>query len=81
MLASADYCPVAALEYDFPAMSTQFHPEYAPAFITAIANMLEGDLLSPEQADRARASAEAGRVAASLYGREVAAFFRRHLAG
>jgi len=29
VIASAPYCPVAALDYDFPAMSVQWHPEYS----------------------------------------------------
>jgi len=28
VIASAPHCPVAALSYDFPALSVQFHPEY-----------------------------------------------------
>jgi len=79
VMAAADYCPVAALEYDFPAMSTQFHPEYGAGIIHAIADSIEGDLMDADEARAARESLAAGRVAPDLFAREVAAFFLRHL--
>ncbi|WP_146347155.1 type 1 glutamine amidotransferase [Phaeobacter marinintestinus] len=77
--ASADYCPVAALSYDFPAMSTQFHPEYPPDFIRAIADLLENDLMTPDQVQAARQSLSARPVAQDLFAEKVAGFFRAHL--
>ena len=79
VIAGSEYCPVAALEYDYPALSTQFHPEYHPDFIRAIADFLEGDLMNAEQAEAAKASLLPGRVSPDLFADEVAAFFRRHL--
>ena len=79
VLARADYCSIAALAYDFPAMSTQFHPEYGPGIIRAIADTLEGKLLNAEEARAARASLNAGGVSPDLFAQETAAFFRRHL--
>ena len=32
VIASAAHCPVAALSYDFPALSVQFHPESIMSF-------------------------------------------------
>lgn len=78
--ASAPYCPVAALAYDFPALSVQFHPEYNRAFATDLIDMFGAELMTPEQirADRETLSRP---VPDSLYTAEVAAFFRKHLGG
>ena len=33
VIASADYCPIAGLAYDFPGLSVQFHPEYTREYM------------------------------------------------
>lgn len=77
--ASAAYCPVGALDYDFPAMSTQFHPEYSPGVIAGIADVLDGQLMTSEEAEAARAASVESRVRQDLFAAEVAAFFRRYI--
>ncbi len=77
--ASAPYCPVAALAYDFPAASIQFHPEYRRAFVSDAVDVFEGELLTPEEAARSRASF-AATVEEDLYGAQAAKLFRTALA-
>ena len=73
--ASAPYCPAAALAYDFPAMSVQFHPEYSSGFTMDLIDMFGAELMSDDEIAKARQSVK-GDVSADLYGAEVAEFFR-----
>ncbi len=72
--ASAAYCPVAALSYDFPALSVQFHPEYGPEFTNDLIDMFGAGLMSRDEIEAAQASVPAD-VPEFLYCAEVAAFF------
>ncbi len=72
---SASYCPIAALSYDFPAMSVQFHPEYNKDFTADLIDMYGNELLSNADMEVARQSLDI-KVPENLYGTEVAAFFR-----
>jgi GMP synthase-like glutamine amidotransferase len=71
--ASASYCPVAALEYDFPARSVQFHPP----FVNAAIDDFEDSELDSNEAAVARTSLRNNSVETSLYAQEVATFFRQ----
>ena len=73
--ASAPYCPAAALAYDFPAMSVQFHPEYSPDFTLDLIDMFGAELMTDDQIAAARQSVT-GDVPTDLYGQQVAEFFR-----
>ncbi len=75
VIASASHCPVAALSYDFPALSVQFHPEYSGEFARDLIDMFGAELMSPEQVQAARDSLSAGAEDA-LWCAEVAEFFR-----
>ena len=75
VIASAPYCPAAALSYDFPAMSVQFHPEYSDGFTHDLIDMFGEQLMTPEQIEAARATID-GSVNKDLFGAEAAAFFR-----
>ena len=75
VIASAAHCPVAALSYDFPAMSVQFHPEYSLEFARDLINMFGAELMSPEQIQAALDSLSAEPEDA-LWCTEVAEFFR-----
>lgn len=76
--ASAPHCPIGALEYDFPALSVQFHPEYDAGFTRDLIDMFGDMLMSPKQLEAARATVPAD-VPQDLYCQEVAAFFRTHI--
>ena len=73
--ASAPYCPAAALAYDFPAMSVQFHPEYSRDFTLDLIDMFGAELMTDDQIAAARQSVT-GDVPTDLYGQQVAEFFR-----
>lgn len=74
--ASASYCPVAALDYDFPARSVQFHPEFPKPLVENAINIFEGNLLSNAEVEHARDTMVNGQVDESLYAQEIAAFFK-----
>lgn len=77
--ASADYCPIAALEYDFPALSIQFHPEYTQDHLNDIFDRSAGEFLSHAQIASARRSFAKGNVARDLMSASAAAFFIRNV--
>lgn len=79
VIGKADYCPVAALAYDFPAMSVQFHPEYAPDYVSTFLERSRGEVLSDEDTDKAVAQFDASDVEADLFARQAGDFFRAHL--
>lgn len=80
VIGSAAYCPVAALAYDFPAMSVQFHPEYPPDYVTTFLRRARGDVLSAEETDAALAQFEASDVAPDLFADDLRRFFTAALA-
>ena len=75
VIASAAHCPVAALSYDFPALSVQFHPEYSLEFARDLINMFGAELMTPEQIQAALDSLSA-ETEDALWCTEVAEFFR-----
>lgn len=77
--ASSAYCPVGALAYDFPAMSTQFHPEYSQDFLRNFVDQGRGEVLDDAESDAFIAAIAQSNVAEDLMAREAADFFRRHL--
>lgn len=74
--ASASYCPVAALDYDFPAKSVQFHPEFQKPLVEDAIDAFEGRLLTDNEISHARATMQTGVVDHRLLANEVAEFFR-----
>lgn len=81
VIGRADYCPVAALAYDFPAMSVQFHPEYAPDYVSTFLERSKGQVLTEEDTERAIAQFDASTVEADLFAKQAGDFFRAHLGG
>lgn len=78
VIASAPYCPVAALNYDFPAMSVQFHPEYSADYVATFLNRSRGAVLDADLTDDAVAQFQTSDVQADLFATELANFFERH---
>lgn len=76
---TAGHCPVGALEYDFPAASIQFHPEYTGPQLRELFRRGQGQagFLTPEEAVAAIASFDVSDVKEDLMAAEVAAFFRK----
>lgn len=79
VIGSADYCPVAALAYDFPAMSVQFHPEYAPDYVSDFLRRSGSDVLPEELTKPAIAQLDKSDVEADLFAAQMGAFFRESL--
>lgn len=76
--ASAPYCPAAALAYDFPAMSVQFHPEYDAGFAADLLAMFGDKLMTPAEIEEAQTTID-GSVPQDLYAEKTARFFTRYL--
>lgn len=79
IIGKADYCPVAALAYDFPAMSVQFHPEYSADYVSTFLRRSRGEVLAEADADAAIAQFDASDVSADLFAKQAGDFFRAHL--
>jgi GMP synthase-like glutamine amidotransferase len=79
VIAHAEYCPVAALDYDFAARSVQYHPEYDAAHLQDLFTRGRDIFLDGETADRATAEIMAADVPRDLDATATAAFFRQAL--
>lgn len=79
VIGSADYCPIAALNYDFPAMSVQFHPEYSPDYVSTFLRRSKGNVLSNEETDTAVSQFDQSTVSPDLFATQAADFFRTAL--
>jgi len=73
---SADYCPVGMLDYDFPAFSMQFHPEFSREYMSRGIELLLGRAIEPDLADQALQSMASVDVAADLMAERAAATLR-----
>lgn len=79
VIGAADYCPVAALSYDFPAMSVQFHPEYSANYVSEFLTRSRGEILAEDVTDAAVDQMAKGDVSADLFAAQAGAFFRKAL--
>lgn len=80
VIARSDYCPIAGLAYDFPAMSVQFHPEYSAGYVADFLRRSRGNILSGDVTDKALAQFATSDVQADLFVAQTSTFFRGHLA-
>jgi GMP synthase-like glutamine amidotransferase len=76
VIARADYCPLAGLAYDFPALSIQFHPEYEAHYMGGFLKRARGNVLENAATDNALGEINAGNVQPDLFAKQAAAFFR-----
>ena len=53
VVASSDYCPYASLEYEFPALSVQYHPEFEKEYFKQLLLLSKNIFLSPEETQSA----------------------------
>lgn len=79
--ATAPYCPIGALEYDFPAASVQFHPEYSASHLRDLWDIFRGKFLTEQERADAIGSVAGVSVPVDLQAKETAAFFRAHCGG
>ena len=74
---SSPRCKIARIDYDFPAMSVQYHPEFSAAFMESLLELYETGEIHPELIEKARATlgtqTHVDRIA-----EEFARFFRSH---
>jgi GMP synthase-like glutamine amidotransferase len=73
------HCPNGAFEYDFPALSVQYHPEFSAAYITALAKKFRGNLLADSVAASALGSIDRLAVDSTAIAEWAATFFRRYI--
>ncbi len=73
---SASHCPVGALDYDFPARSVQFHPEYRADHLRELLIRVREVLLTPEEADASLSTVNAAKVSEDLAARQAVELFR-----
>ena len=76
--ATAGYCAVGALSYDFPAKSVQFHPEYTEANLRKMFKRSVDCFLTSEEAEAAIDSFKNVNIDKELFANEAANFFRLH---
>jgi len=79
VFAQAAYCPAAGLEYDFPALSVQFHPEYDANYVGTFLRRSRGAILSEAETDAAVAEIDGGSVVPDLFANRAGDFFRTAL--
>ncbi len=73
---SAGHCPVGALDYDFPARSVQFHPEYRADHVRELLNRVRDVLLTHEEADASLSTVNAATVSHDIAARQAVELFR-----
>ena len=75
---SAAHCPIGALDYDFPARSVQFHPEYTADAMRALFERGRDVFVTPDQIAEAEISFETAAVPRDLAAEDAAHLFRQH---
>lgn len=78
VLGGSDHCPNGVLGYCFPALSVQYHPEFNPDYVSALAERYSGNLISAEVADHALTSLQQLCIDNQRVARWAAQFFRQH---
>ena len=78
VIASSSYCAVGALNYDFPAASVQFHPEYSECHLRELFERGVNHFLIEEQVVAAIESFEMANVSQDLMSKETANFYKKY---
>ncbi|MEX0306944.1 MAG: type 1 glutamine amidotransferase [Ruegeria sp.] len=73
---SASHCPVGALDYDFPARSVQFHPEYKAHHLRDLFTKGREIFLTATEADEGMTSVNAAEVPNDLAAPQAVELFR-----
>jgi len=76
----AAHCPIGSIDYDFPARSVQFHPEYTEEHLRDLFARGRDIFITGAQVDRAIETFERATVPIDLLAQETASFFRQHIA-
>lgn len=75
VIGGSSHCPNGVLEYRFPALSVQFHPEFTAEYVEALANKYGGDVIPTDTSQAAIASLDNIPVDNTKLARKVARFF------
>lgn len=78
ILGGSSHCRHGVLGYPFPALSVQYHPEFTPDYVEALAHRYSGKLLPREVADNALSSLEQIQVDNVQIATWAANFFREY---
>ncbi|MFK7940728.1 MAG: type 1 glutamine amidotransferase [Roseovarius sp.] len=70
-------CGIAQIEYEFPAMSVQYHPEFSAAFMASLLDLYGNDEIHPKLIEAARATLRDQTHVESIAD-DFAQFFRAH---
>lgn len=76
ILLGNDQCPIAALEYDGPALSVQFHPEFTRAFMFGLMETFGGERVPMKQLQQAMENLKAA-PSRDKVAQTFASFYRR----
>lgn len=75
--AHSDHCQYGALEYDFPALSVQFHPEFTQGLVMDLLARGRSDF-GEATTDIAEVKTEHAKLNNSRFAQHVLAFFQQH---
>jgi len=78
VIGSSDHCPYGVLEYDFPAISVQYHPEFEDHYVTELAKLYGGSLIDMQDAQAALDSINTSPSNNQPIAEWAASFFRQH---
>ena len=76
VIATAPYCPIAGLRYDFPAYSVQYHPEFTEESILGLLHCGRDHFIDALTADKALRDIASNSISINLDSHKVATFFR-----
>lgn len=74
---SSARCQFARIDYAFPALSVQYHPEFSPAFMARLLDVCEGEEIDRELTEAARGTLE-HPLDVTAIAEDFARFFRTH---
>lgn len=70
-----EFCPLGVLQYEFPAISVQFHPEFSTEYLADMARRFRGSRFPEDVADKGLASLQSQAETSAKIAETVAEFF------
>ena len=77
-ITSSDRCAIARIEYDFPSLSVQYHPEFTAGFMAYLLDLYANGEIHPDLIETASASLE-DQIHEQHIAQDFAKFFRANL--
>ena len=75
VLAGNNFCPLGSLQYDFPAMSVQFHPEFTSDYLKDLATRFRGSRFPEDIVDKALNGLNEQKATSQMIAKQVASLF------